>query len=78
MKSLGTILPTTESIRISDNQHRKDERRKSELAASAGLNNGVMVGLETQYPDKNGYAIVNSRFQIVWFDVRPDGTYRRK
>lgn len=77
-RSLGTILPTADSIRQSEEFARQQEAMKDDVAKRQfpGVTPRI-VGLEKRYyvlPDR--YAIVGSSGRVLWFEVRSDGDYR--
>ena len=80
MKPLGTILPTADSLRKTDQWFIRDERKKEEIAKQhLSQFERKVEQLETRYYDgEDRYAIVGSRYQILWFEKRNNQWYSNK
>ena len=75
---LGTILPTKNSLKCSNEFTRRENKARLKAAEIAGLTNlpKRMVYNELRYYKTNTlYAIIGSRLIPLWFEVRTDGDY---
>ncbi len=78
MTTLGTILPTRESLAKGD-AHADRTAAKNDAFGSKELAHCErrVVGGEVRYYDTTDqYAIVSRQGKILWFAVRADGDYR--
>ena len=78
--TLGTILPTAKSLRMSDEFARREAERKDGIAKGdtrlIGCTRRVVGGEVRYYDTTDQYAIVARTGKVIWFAVRPDGDYR--
>ena len=78
MKTLGTILPTKETMQMAERFAAKLAKEKETIADRQlrGCRR-VVVGGEVRYYDTTDqYAIVSRQGKVLWFAVRADGDYR--
>lgn len=77
MKTIGTVLPTKQSLAAGERAYREEVRKKNAVAADqlAGLERRVVGGETRYYASSSRYAIVKRDLKVQWFEVRADGDY---
>jgi len=78
--TLGTILPTAESLAMTEKFAIRDKAMREKVASqSHELRHCTrrVVGGEVRYYDTTDqYAIVSRQGKVLWFAVRTEGDYR--
>ena len=76
MKTLGTYLPTTDSMKRGDIHANAIEKQQRQIGATLRGCDARIVGGETRYYKSAArYAVVSRGIVVRWFDVRADGDY---
>lgn len=77
MRTLGTILPTAQSEKHTNEWYAQTERKKLKVAADNNLGSFVMVGGERRYygTSQDEYAIVSRNLKVLRFRETKDGDF---
>lgn len=77
-KRPGTILPTAETIRLSNEYAKKVERLRDSVAREKlpGVECRIVGGEMRYYASPDKYAVISRTGNVLWFDVKDDGEYR--
>jgi len=74
---LGNVLPTRESLAISDRYAARLSIDKATAAASLlpGIPAVIEQGESRHYQGPNRYAVISARLRPLWFERRTDGQW---
>lgn len=79
MKTLGTILPTRESLRLADEYAKNLEQLKRDTAKRTGLDKLEIRNEQGEiryYDGPDKYAVPSKRIGVVlWFERHDDGCF---
>jgi hypothetical protein len=75
MAKLGTILPTRESLRLTDYWRDEIDSHKRNIEKTLPGTLSVVGGERRYYTDNDNYAIVSDHFAILHFSRRADGHF---